>query len=78
MRRVGGIEQGGWAAGSAREHVNQRVYELSLEHPGPFPTEFLCECDNNDCPAFISLSVPEYERFRAVGRPILAPGHAQA
>jgi hypothetical protein len=78
MRRDWGRGLGGWTAGSVREQVNHRVYELSVEHPGPFSTEFLCECDNLDCPAFIRLDLPEYERFRTVGHPILAPGHTQA
>jgi hypothetical protein len=78
MRWAGGSGEAGWAAGSVREQVNERVYELSVEHPAPFPTEFLCECDNIDCPAFIRLSLAEYARFRAAGRPILAPGHTQA
>ena len=78
MRRVGGSGQVGWAAGSIRGQVNQRVYELSIEHPGPFPTEFLCECGEIDCPAFVRLSLLEYEEARTARRPILAPGHTQA
>ena len=62
---------------SVREQVNQRVYELSVQHRGPFPTEFLCECGKIDCPAFVRLSIPDYELFRAAGRPILAQGHTQ-
>jgi hypothetical protein len=78
MDRVGKSGQAGWVAGSVREHVNQRIYELSVEHPGPFPTEFLCECGESDCPAFVRLSLPEYEDVRTARRPILAPGHPQA
>ena len=78
MRGVGGSGQAASAVGSVREHVNLRVYELSLEHRGSFPTEFLCECGEIDCPAFVRLSLPEYEEARTAGRPILAPGHAQA
>lgn len=78
MPQVGKGGQAGSAAGSVRELVNQRIYELSVEHPSPFPTEFLCECGGVDCPAFVTLSLPEYEELRAARQPILAPGHPQA
>lgn len=61
--------------GSVREHVNQRVYELSIEHKSPFEPEFLCECGDPHCSAFVRLPVRDYERARAAGRPITAPGH---
>jgi hypothetical protein len=78
MLRVGENGQAAWAAGSIREQVNQRVYELSVEHPGPFPTEFMCECGEIDCSAFVRVSLREYGEVRMARRPILAPGHAQA
>ena len=78
MAPVGRSGQAGWAGSSVREHVNHRIYELSVEHDGPFPTEFLCECGEIDCPAFVRLSLPEYEKLRTTRRPILAPGHRQA
>ncbi len=78
MARVGRSGRAGWSAGSVREHVNHRIYELSVEHPGPFPTEFLCECGEIDCPAFVTLSLAEYEELRSASRPILASGHTQA
>jgi hypothetical protein len=60
---------------SVRENVNQRVYELSIEHRSPFEPEFLCKCGESDCLAFVKLPVRDYERARAAGQLITAPGH---
>jgi hypothetical protein len=70
--------QARWAAGSVREQVNQRIYELSAEHPSPFATEYLCECGAASCPAFVTLTLPEYEHLRTARQPILASGHSRA
>jgi len=61
--------------GWVRDDINQRVYELSIEHRSPFEPEFLCECGDPDCLAFVKLPVRDYERARAAGRLITAPGH---
>ena len=66
---------GGQYRGWVREDINQRVYELSIEHRSPFEPEFLCECGEPDCLAFVKLPVSDYERVRAAGRLITAPGH---
>jgi hypothetical protein len=42
--------------------VNERLREVWDESAGP--TEFLCECSDEDCTVAIPLEVTEYERIR--------------
>ncbi len=60
--------------GSIQEEVNNRVYELTLEHRAT-QSEFLCECVDVPCSAFVSLTLDQFERLRVLGTPILAKGH---
>jgi hypothetical protein len=59
--------------GTVREAVNDRVLELTAGH-GSYAT-FLCECADEGCPAFITLTLHAFEGVRRTGRPVLAPGH---
>ena len=44
--------------GSIQEEVNNRVYELTLEHRAT-QSEFLCECVDAPCSAFVSLTLDQ-------------------
>jgi hypothetical protein len=54
--------------------VNERLREVLDASTGP--TEFLCECSNEDCIETVPLEPVEYERIRANPNSFLvAPGH---
>jgi hypothetical protein len=53
--------------------VNDRIRELAGSDV-ELTWEFLCECGDPDCHAFLSLTLREYDRVRGAGipRPLLA------
>jgi hypothetical protein len=54
--------------------VNERLREVLAGADGP--TEFLCECSNEDCIETVALGLDEYEKIRANPRRfVVAPGH---
>jgi hypothetical protein len=54
--------------------VNERLREIVDESVGP--TEFLCECSNQDCTEKIALGVEEYEGVRSSSNLfVVARGH---
>ena len=56
--------------------VNERVEEVNKELGGDSPTDFLCECGDDDCTEPVRLTLPEYEEIRRDPRHfVIAPGH---
>ena len=60
--------------------VNAHVHEAASWFEGVEPGhddrwEFRCECGAPDCRVVVSLMLPQYEKLRAGGLPVLAPGH---
>jgi len=56
-------------------HVHEAARRFEGVEPGPDRWEFRCECGAADCLEKVSLTLAEYEAQRAVGQPVLAPGH---
>lgn len=56
--------------------VNEHIAELG-ERFGLHEErlELICECGQPDCGEHISVPTDEYERLRASGRRLVAPGH---
>jgi hypothetical protein len=56
---------------SVRQEVNDRVYEISVVRPTVW-ADFMCECPDDGCNAYVSLTLREFEELRAAGQPVLA------
>jgi hypothetical protein len=44
--------------------VNERIEDVSRELDSDTPTDFLCECGDEDCTAPVSVTLSEYEEVR--------------
>ena len=56
-------------------HVHEAARRFEGVDGGPEPWEFTCECGAPGCRVAVFLTLAEYERLRAAGTPVLAPGH---
>ena len=45
--------------------VNERIEEINEDLAGEGPSDFLCECGDDDCTEPVSLTLEEYEEVRA-------------
>jgi hypothetical protein len=46
-------------------HVNERIEDINEKLDGDSPSDFLCECGDENCTAPVSLTVAEYENVRS-------------
>ena len=56
-------------------HVHEAARRFEGIEPEPDLWEFTCECGAPDCRVTVRLTLAAYEKLRAEGRPVLAPGH---
>jgi hypothetical protein len=45
--------------------VNERIEEINQKLGDDSPSDFLCECGDDDCTAPVSLTIAEYEDVRS-------------
>ena len=45
--------------------VNERIEEINQKLSDDSPSDFLCECGDDDCTAPVSLTIAEYEEVRS-------------
>jgi hypothetical protein len=56
-------------------HVHEAAKRFEGIEPEPELWDFTCECGAPGCRVTVPLTLAAYEELRAVGRPVLAPGH---
>jgi hypothetical protein len=56
-------------------NIRLAVKRFDLSDAGSETWEFLCECGDEACERWITLTLAEYESLRQREEPILAPGH---
>ena len=57
-------------------NVRMAVERFDLSGLDDVAWDFLCECGDDDCQDWVSLSLAEYEALRRADGPILARGHS--
>jgi hypothetical protein len=56
--------------------VNERIEEVNESLDAEEPSDFLCECGDENCTSPVSLTLAEYEQVRSNPTHfIIAPGH---
>lgn len=56
--------------------VNERIEDVNRELDRDAPSDFLCECGDDDCTAPVSLTLAEYEEVRRDPTHfVVTPGH---
>jgi hypothetical protein len=56
--------------------VNERIEEVNESLGADEPTDFLCECGDENCTAPVSLTLAEYKAIRSNPTHfVIAPGH---
>ena len=51
-------------------HVNDSIRTLASDGPPGQTWEFICECPEVTCHAMVSLTVTEFDAFRAASPPV--------
>ena len=56
--------------------VNERIEEVNEAFDADEPSDFLCECGDDNCTEPVSLTLAEYEQVRSNPTHfVIAPGH---
>jgi hypothetical protein len=63
------------ARADTNRNIRMAVKRFDLSDVGTETWDFLCECGDDGCENWITLTLAEYEALRAKGEPILAAGH---
>ena len=56
-------------------NIRMAVKRFDLSERGTETWDFLCECGDDGCQEWITLTLVAYEELRQKEEPILAPGH---
>ncbi|HET7353906.1 MAG TPA: hypothetical protein VFJ11_07685 [Gaiellaceae bacterium] len=64
------------ARAETNHNIRMAVERFDLADIETETWDFLCECGDEGCERWITLTLDEYEALRERDDPILAPGHA--
>ena len=63
------------ARAETNRNIRTAVKRFDLSDVNNDTWDFLCECSDERCQRWITLTLAEYEALQRQGDPILAPGH---